>query len=548
MGAGLAGLVATAELADAGKRVVLLDQEPEAILRRPGVLVLRRAVPRRLARAAPAAGARLPRAGPAGLVRHRRLRPRRGPLAAAVGRGLPAVRGGGEARLAQGAGHRLLPGRRLGRARRLHRHRARQLGAALPHRLGHRPRRRRAVRAPGPGRGRRAGLVELRFRHRVDELVVDRRRGDRRPRRGARAQRRRPRRGQLAHRGRRVRDLPRRPSSSPPAASAATTTWSAATGRPGSGPAPQRLLSGVPAHVDGRMLRGDRGRRRQRDQRATGCGTTPRASPTTRRSGRGTASGSCPGPSSLWLDATGSAAAGAAVPRLRHPRHARAHRHDRVRAHLVRRHAEDRREGVRALAAPSRTPTSPARTSSCWLNRVAAGVAAPVQAFLDRGEDFVVADHAARARRRDEPDHRRHAAARPGRPSSAEIVARDREIANAVHQGPAGHRDPRRPELPRRQAHPGGPAAPDARPGGRAADRRPAEPAHPQDPRRAGDRPVRPGAAPRRRGLPRAVRGRRGRRLRRRRHARLPLARGHLPRRLPVLRPGRRARAVAAAL
>src|SRR6476620_11906495 len=32
VGAGLAGLVATAELTDAGRRVVLLDQEPEASL------------------------------------------------------------------------------------------------------------------------------------------------------------------------------------------------------------------------------------------------------------------------------------------------------------------------------------------------------------------------------------------------------------------------------------------------------------------------------------------------------------------------------------
>src|ERR1700754_2241919 len=32
VGAGLAGLVATAELADAGKRGILLDQEPEASL------------------------------------------------------------------------------------------------------------------------------------------------------------------------------------------------------------------------------------------------------------------------------------------------------------------------------------------------------------------------------------------------------------------------------------------------------------------------------------------------------------------------------------
>lgn len=30
VGAGLAGLVATAEIADAGRKVLLLDQEPEA--------------------------------------------------------------------------------------------------------------------------------------------------------------------------------------------------------------------------------------------------------------------------------------------------------------------------------------------------------------------------------------------------------------------------------------------------------------------------------------------------------------------------------------
>src|SRR3954451_24721428 len=37
VGAGLAGLVATAELADAGRRVLLLDQEPEASLGGPAV-------------------------------------------------------------------------------------------------------------------------------------------------------------------------------------------------------------------------------------------------------------------------------------------------------------------------------------------------------------------------------------------------------------------------------------------------------------------------------------------------------------------------------
>ena len=64
-----------------------------------------------------------------------------------------------------------------------------------------------------------------------------------------------------------------------------------------------------------------------------------------------------------------------------------------------------------------------------------------------------------------------------------------------VHQGPAGHRDARRPALPRRQADPGRVAAPAARPEGRPADRRPAAHPHPQDPRRPRDRPVRAGAA-----------------------------------------------------
>ena len=42
VGGGLAGLVAAAELADAGKKVLILDQEPEQSLRRTGILVIRR--------------------------------------------------------------------------------------------------------------------------------------------------------------------------------------------------------------------------------------------------------------------------------------------------------------------------------------------------------------------------------------------------------------------------------------------------------------------------------------------------------------------------
>ena len=93
-------------------------------------------------------------------------------------------------------GIKFLPDRRLGRARRPARRRARQLGAALPRRLGHRHRRRRAVCRLGSGRPPTRGLVTFHHRHRVDELVFDRRRGHRvrghaaGPRRRARAARR----------------------------------------------------------------------------------------------------------------------------------------------------------------------------------------------------------------------------------------------------------------------------------------------------------------------------------------------------------------------
>ena len=52
----------------------------------------------------------------------------------------------------------------------------RQLGAALPHHLGHRARAWSRRSSGGCARRVAAGLVELRFRHRVDELTVHRRR------------------------------------------------------------------------------------------------------------------------------------------------------------------------------------------------------------------------------------------------------------------------------------------------------------------------------------------------------------------------------------
>ena len=59
------------------------------------------------------------------------------------------------------------------------------------------------------------------------------------------------------------------------------------------GPAPRRMISGVPDHVDGRMLAITRSRRRHASSTATACGTMWRASRTGIRSGPTTPSAFC---------------------------------------------------------------------------------------------------------------------------------------------------------------------------------------------------------------------------------------------------------------
>ena len=114
------------------------------------------------------------------------------------------------------------------------------------------------------------------------------------------------------------------------------------------GTAPKRMLSGVPAHVDGRML-----------------GIAQEAGATVINPDRmwhyteGIQNWDpiwplhgiriLPGPVVALARRDRPAAAAAALPRLRHARHAGAHHAHRPRPHLVRAHAEDHREGVRAL-------------------------------------------------------------------------------------------------------------------------------------------------------------------------------------------------------
>ena len=460
VGAGLAGLVAAAELADAGRRVIAARPGAGAEPRRPGVLVASagcssstRPEQRRMG----IKDSLRARAGRTGWARAG-VRPRRGPLAARSGRRPTST--SPPARSAPGCtawAYRLFPV--VGWAERGDgtRRRARQLGAALPHHLGHRPGRGRAVRAPGARGASTRGLVELRFRHRVDELVDDRRRG--RP--GCAARCSSPATSQrgaaeLPRRGRRVRARARRRSSSPPAASAATTTWSARAWpeRLGTPPrthdrraCPPTSTAGCSAITEAAGGRVDQPRpdvalRRGHPQLGPGLAAA-------------TASASCPA-----RRRCGSTRSASGCPRRSSPASTPSARCDHLRRTglrplLVRAHPEDHREGVRALrlrAEPRPDRQEPAARCSA----AAAARARPrrSQAFLDHGEDFVVARHARRAGRGDERADRR-APARPGDGRARRSSPATGEIDNPFTKDPqiAAIRGAR--ALPRRPADPG---------------------------------------------------------------------------------------------
>ena len=146
VGGGLAGLVATAELIDAGKRVILLDQEPEQSLGGQafwsfgGLLFVDSPEQRRLRIRDSHDLALQDWMGTAGFDRDEDHWPRKW-AEAYVG-----FAAGEKRSWLHAQGRALVSHRRLGRARRLSRHRARQLGAALPRHLGHGPGDHRAVR------------------------------------------------------------------------------------------------------------------------------------------------------------------------------------------------------------------------------------------------------------------------------------------------------------------------------------------------------------------------------------------------------------------
>ena len=388
VGAGLAGLVATAELADAGKRIVVLDQEPEASFGGQawwsfgGLFLVDSPEQRRLRVHDSLELARQDWFGTAGFDRPEDHWPRlwaEAYLQFAAGdkrawhkqQGVSffpvvgwAERGGYTA-----TGH----------------------GNSVP--------RFHIVWGTGPGVlapfARRvraaveAGRVELRFRSRVDELVVTD--GTVTGVRGAVLEPSDAARGVASSRA--------EIGSFEGTAQAVVVTsggiggdadlvrqnWPARLGPP-----PRRLLAGVPASVDGRMMLATQ---------AAGASVVNidrmwhytegivNHSPVWERHGVRI----LPGPSSLWLDATGT--------RLPVPLFPGFDTHGTL-AHIgttgyehtwfIATHKIVEKEF--ALSGSEQNPDLTGKDIRLLLERVKSGVAAPMKAFLTRGEDFVVAE------------------------------------------------------------------------------------------------------------------------------------------------------------
>jgi uncharacterized protein len=387
VGAGLAGLVATAELADAGKRVILLEQEPEASLGGQawwsfgGLFLIDSPEQRRLRVHDSLELARQDWFGTAGFDRASDHWPRlwaEAYLQFAAGEKRAWLKD-------QGIGFFPVVGwaERGGYTATGH-------GNSVP--------RFHIVWGTGPGVvepfARRvraaveAGRVELRFRHRVSELVVTGgtvtgvrgtvlessgvARGEASSRTGI---------GDFAITAQAVvvtaggiggnHELVRR-------------NWPARLG-----PAPQRLLSGVPAHVDGRML-----------EATEAAGASVVNSDRMWHYTEGIANHSpvwaqhgiriLPGPSSMWLDATGKRLPVPLFPgfdtlgTLAHIGTTGYEHTWFVATHKI-------VEKEFALSGSEQNPDLTGKDMKLLLGRARAGVAAPVQAFLDRGADFVVA-------------------------------------------------------------------------------------------------------------------------------------------------------------
>ena len=425
VGAGLAGLVAAAELADAGRRVLVLDQEPEVNLGGQahwsfgGLFLVDSPEQRRMGVKDSRDLALQDWLGTAGFDRPEDAWPRRWAEA------YVDFAAGEKRSWLHAQGVRFFPvvgwAERGGYSATGH-------GNSVPRfhvTWGTGP----GVVAPFIRRVREAvaaGRVTLRFRHRVDELVVQN--GVVTGVRGAVLEPSGTARGVASSRVA-VGDFEL-------SAQAVLVTsggigadhdlvranWPDRLGTP-----PRHMISGVPAHVDGRMLR--------ITQDAGGAVINPDRmwhyvegvqnwDPIWERHGIRI----LPGPSSMWFDAVGRRLPGPLWPgfdTLGTLAHLRTTGHDHSWFVLTQKIVEKEF----ALSGSEQNPDLTGKSVRQTLGRVRPGAAPPVQAFVDKGADFVVADTleelvAGMNGLTDEPlldleDLRR------------EVVARDRELDNA---------------------------------------------------------------------------------------------------------------------
>jgi predicted oxidoreductase len=424
VGGGLAGLVATAELADAGKRVILLDQEPEqnlggqAFWSFGGLFLVDSPEQRRMGIRDSLELARQDWAGSAGFDRVEDHWPRQWAQAY-----LDFAAGEKRAWL-HAMGVRWFPV--VGWAER---------GGYTANGHGNSVPRFHVTWGTGPGlvqpfarrvrTGEALGRVELRFRHRVDELVTSG--GAVTGVRGAVLEPSSVARGEQSSRV--------EVGSFELSAQAVVVTsggiggnhdlvraqWPQRLGTP-----PRRMLSGVPAHVDGRMLA-------IAEQAGASHINADRMwhyvegienhSPIWPRHGIRI----LPGPSSLWLDARGTRLPVPLFPgfdTLGTLEHIQRSGHEHTWFVLTQKIVEKEF----ALSGSEQNPDLTGRSIAKVLQRVKPGAAPPVQKFLDEGADFVV--------RRTLPELVEGMNALTGEPLLSfadverEVVGRDREMDN----------------------------------------------------------------------------------------------------------------------
>ncbi|MEV4411743.1 FAD-binding dehydrogenase [Catellatospora sp. NPDC049609] len=388
VGAGLAGLVATAELADAGKRVILMDQEPEASLGGQafwsfgGLFLVDSPEQRRMGIRDSRELAMQDWLGSAGFDRECDAWPRRWAEA------YVDFAAGEKRSWLHAQGVRFFPV--VGWAER---------GGYLADGHGNSVPRFHITWGTGPGvlapfvrRVRAAqakGLVTLAFRHRVDELTqtagaIDGVRGAvLEPSTAARGEASsRTEVGEFALRAQAVivtsggiggnHDLVRQ-------------NWPERLGS-----APQRLLSGVPAHVDGRMIgitEAAGGNLINRDRMWHYTEGIANWDPIWAEHGIRI----LPGPSSLWLDATGKRLPVPLFPgfdTLGTLEHIMRTGHEYTWFVLTQKIIEKEF----ALSGSEQNPDLTGKSVRQVLKRALPGAPGPVEAFKRHGEDFVVAD------------------------------------------------------------------------------------------------------------------------------------------------------------